>query len=393
MPDSQRSTKGENDGRLAQKRCRLNLFRAGMSSAAVCIAMLLVFAALLIMSRQRIFSRLYRSYTVLAILAFFFSAVVLPVCWHSVRQAMVSVSLTSRLEIMVAVFYLSCGIAFAFLPEMGVSPIVPLMAIIILTGSVPVLEPHRLTGLLVGAGAAYLAGLLLTGDIDGDGILRFVMVAAFGVLSDFIGNARYMHFVREFHTQVIIEEKNRSLQELNEKLRLASLTDPLTGIFNRRCLDEFTGTEWEKFRSEHRMITMLMIDIDYFKHYNDMYGHIEGDRCLVRISQRIREILQRSNGRIYRFGGEEFVVIFPDMPQRQAACVAEEIRSTVESMHIHNPFNGRDCNVTTSIGLATAGERDEEKFLEVLNRADEALYKAKKQGRNCVVTYAATVPG
>lgn len=364
-----------------------------MSSAAVCIAMLLMLAALLIMFRQQIFSRLYRSYTVLAILAFIFSAAVLSVCRRSVRQAMVSVSLTSRLEIAVAVFYLSCGIVFAFLPEMGIGPIVPLIAIIVLTGSVPVLEPRRLIALLVGGGAFYLAALLLTRDIDGDGILQFMMVAAFSVLSGFIGKARYMHFVREFHSQELIKEKNRSLRELNEKLRLASLTDPLTGIFNRRGLDEFTDTEWEKFRSEHRVVSLLMIDIDYFKHYNDMYGHIEGDRCLVRISQRIQEIIRRSNGRIYRFGGEEFVVVFPDMPQREAARVAEEIRSKVESMHIRNPFNGRDYSVTTSIGLVTEGERDEAEFLEVLNRADKALYRAKRQGRNCVVSYAGMAPG
>lgn len=393
MPDSKRLTEYENRERLIQKRCRLNLYRAGMSSAAVCIAMLVVVASFLLLYRLQIFGRPYRMYMLLAFLTISFSAAALPVCWRFLHRAEAPVPLVSRLEMVYAAFFLLIGIALALLPEMGVSPIVPLIAVTVLTGSVPILEPRRLAGLFTGACAVYLMGMILTRGVDGGEVLLLGIAAAFSVLSAFIGNARYTHFVREFYNQAIIEEKNRSLRELNEQLKLASLTDPLTGISNRRGLDEFTGNEWGKLRSEHRVVSMLMIDIDFFKQYNDMFGHIEGDRCLVQITRRIRELLRRWGGKLYRFGGEEFVVIFPDMTQEKAAAAAEEIRGAVEGLHLRNPYNGRDCDVTTSIGLAAAGEQDDTDFMDMLDQADKALYRAKRQGRNRVVSYAGAVSG
>lgn len=161
-------------------------------------------------------------------------------------------------------------------------------------------------------------------------------------------------------------------------------TDGLTGIFNRRYFDQRFQREILRARRYKRTLSILMVDIDHFKKYNDTVGHLLGDEVLRRVAKLLENNLRRADI-ICRYGGEEFVVILPEIDLKHAALVAEKLRQTV----LHTSFPGEEKlplkQLTISIGVAAYPENG--KFdQEVLDKADQALYQAKRKGRNQVVT-------
>ncbi|PJZ70904.1 diguanylate cyclase [Leptospira perolatii] len=176
------------------------------------------------------------------------------------------------------------------------------------------------------------------------------------------------------------KEKEEAKEQAEILLEL-SLMDPLTGVANRRFFDQELDREWNRSVRTDRPLSMLMIDVDYFKAYNDTYGHPKGDEVLGKVAHSLQECLNRSSDMISRYGGEEFGVILPDTPVEGAIVVALNMLQTVEDMHLaheKSPFS----RVTVSIGVSSNQDRDIHSPQELLGRADKNLYDAKAFGRN-----------
>ncbi len=181
------------------------------------------------------------------------------------------------------------------------------------------------------------------------------------------------------------ELANQELQASNKKLLQLSQQDPLTGIANRRHFNDFLRHEWQRARRENTYVSLVLLDIDYFKAYNDHYGHQAGDRCLRQVADVLGREINRPGDMVARYGGEEFVIVLPNTPVEGAAHIAESLRRAIEKQnieHLHSPAASR---VTLSMGVAGTAVSSAATAESLLRAADRALYKAKRGGRNRVV--------
>ncbi|MCL1987241.1 MAG: diguanylate cyclase [Firmicutes bacterium] len=160
----------------------------------------------------------------------------------------------------------------------------------------------------------------------------------------------------------------------------STLYDALTGIYNRQAFNTTFNKEWEHAIENGQCISLIMLDIDKFKNFNDTYGHLSGDKCLITVASSLKI---RNVDMVYRWGGEEFAVLLPNTPLVSAEVVAERIRKVVEETPIEYAL-GEFTNVTISLGIATVFPTEVDKPQEFCNEADKALYQAKQSGRNCV---------
>lgn len=174
------------------------------------------------------------------------------------------------------------------------------------------------------------------------------------------------------------------LREQNSRLEHLSTIDVLTGILNRRSFEENIQTEWKRAIRARTTISLIMIDIDHFKEFNDYYGHQAGDRCLEKVAKAIVASTQRPADLVARYGGEEFVVVLPESDRKGAILVAERIRNEVESLTIRHEHSSVSPYVTVSLGTATLFPQKENTVEELIYRADRALFQAKYHGRNSV---------
>ncbi|TGK03993.1 diguanylate cyclase [Leptospira semungkisensis] len=177
------------------------------------------------------------------------------------------------------------------------------------------------------------------------------------------------------------QKEKEEYKEKADKLFELSLLDPLTGVANRRFFDQELEREWNRSVRTERPLSLLMIDVDFFKAYNDTYGHLKGDHVLEQVAQSLKECLNRSSDMIARYGGEEFGVILPDTPVEGAIVVALNMLQTVEDMGIPHS-KSTFTRVTVSIGVSTNTDRDIHSYQELLGLADKNLYDAKAFGRN-----------
>ncbi|MDF1613585.1 diguanylate cyclase domain-containing protein [Desulfurivibrio dismutans] len=174
------------------------------------------------------------------------------------------------------------------------------------------------------------------------------------------------------------------LEEANARLNELSLTDALTGLSNRRCFQETIQAEWRRAMRNRHPLTLLLGDIDSFKQFNDNFGHLVGDECLVRIAEVIRSPLMRPSDLVARFGGEEFVILLPETDLEGGRHLAETIRREVEKMRISHPESATGLQLTMSFGVSSVVPRPDISEQDLVCAADKALYVAKESGRNRV---------
>jgi len=180
----------------------------------------------------------------------------------------------------------------------------------------------------------------------------------------------------------VVETLRDMTDEKQAQIALEQLAtrDGLTGLANRRCFDDTLHAEWQRALRQQQPLSLLMVDVDNFKQYNDAYGHVGGDECLKRIATAVASEM-RANDLVARYGGEEFAVILPNQSLKGAAIVAERIRCRVEALRL--PNLGADKQfVTVSIGAATAIASNGNEPSQLIATADAALYRAKHMGRN-----------
>jgi diguanylate cyclase (GGDEF)-like protein/PAS domain S-box-containing protein len=193
-----------------------------------------------------------------------------------------------------------------------------------------------------------------------------------------------------FNQRGELEAVVQTLRDVTEQkaaqtaLEQLATRDGLTGLANRRCFDETLRSEWARAMRQNQPLSLLMVDVDNFKAYNDVNGHIGGDECLKRVATAVSSEM-RANDLVARYGGEEFAVILPNQSLKGAAIVAERVRERVERLRLPNgqktgPAAGQ--HVTVSIGAATAYAAADNQPSELVAIADAALYRAKHMGRN-----------
>ncbi len=201
--------------------------------------------------------------------------------------------------------------------------------------------------------------------------------------------ARVHAHSRSFMAQKQRDEAYRALSEMqieleakNIELERLSSQDGLTGISNRRIFDEFTQKEWSRAARDNNRLSLVMIDIDHFKTYNDNYGHQGGDDCLRQVAQKLASTVNRPSDLVARYGGEEFVVVMPGTDLEGAKSIAEALCEGVSSLGLAHAHSSTADHVTISLGVASMVPSADGKPEDLIAKADGALYKAKETGRN-----------
>jgi len=197
-------------------------------------------------------------------------------------------------------------------------------------------------------------------------------------------SASYINRLQRDDAYRALRASQMKLEELNMQLLKLANIDGLTGIANRRHFDEQLGAEWLRALRNRHPLTLVMFDIDFFKKYNDKFGHLGGDECLKQVALSLQAIAQRPADTVARYGGEEFIVLLPETDSGGALTVAEKLRAEVENLHLPNPDSTVGPFVTVSVGVITVVPTADSTPDACLRLVDEALYRAKDGGRNRV---------
>ena len=179
-------------------------------------------------------------------------------------------------------------------------------------------------------------------------------------------------------------ENRKKLIKKNEELKKMSIRDGLTEIYNRRYFHQYFEREWKRAIRDKKLISLIMIDIDFFKLFNDTYGHLAGDDCLIQIANTLNDLVNRPADLFARYGGEEFVAILPGTEKDGTLLLAEEMRKAVEALKIEHTSSTISEYVTISLGVGTIFPDNKSSSNTLINLADKILYKVKQSGRNMV---------
>jgi diguanylate cyclase (GGDEF)-like protein/PAS domain S-box-containing protein len=185
-----------------------------------------------------------------------------------------------------------------------------------------------------------------------------------------------------------ISERKKTEEQLivlQKELEALSFKDGLTGVANRRRFDSILEVEWANARRNNQPLSVIMLDIDHFKQYNDHYGHLQGDACLKQVAQVLNSAATRARDLFARFGGEEFVLVLPETDEKSAAKIAERCRNLIFKEQIAHAASPASQILTLSIGVSSITPSHQDDPLGFIEEADRRLYQAKQRGRNCIV--------
>lgn len=186
--------------------------------------------------------------------------------------------------------------------------------------------------------------------------------------------------ITEHSDQIDLQWFNRYRETEN-----AANTDPLTGLNNRRVLDQAIQREWDRAKAGCQPLTLILCDIDYFKSYNDNYGHQKGDHCLSKVAEVLSQSVHRTGDIVARYGGEEFVILLPNTTVENALAIGERIQARLDSLNIAHAYSACSDRVTLSMGISTIVPKGDDKKI-LFAEADRLLYEAKNCGRNRIAS-------
>ncbi|MCB1704296.1 MAG: diguanylate cyclase [Halioglobus sp.] len=234
--------------------------------------------------------------------------------------------------------------------------------------------------------------------LAGAGMLCFIMIQSYSLSLRFARSFTQVEALsRELegyaHTlESRVEQRTRELEIANTKLEQLVSVDGLTGIANRRAFDDLLNREWVGHTRRSSQLALILCDVDYFKLYNDFYGHLEGDDALCKVARCLSDTLQREVDTVARYGGEEFAVVLPDTSIEGAIKIAERINRAVRDLHILHQGSPVSHELTMSCGVAAMVPTEKRRPGDLVGLADRALYSAKAAGRDRVVA-AGSEPG
>ncbi|EIJ41982.1 diguanylate cyclase (GGDEF) domain-containing protein [Beggiatoa alba B18LD] len=190
-------------------------------------------------------------------------------------------------------------------------------------------------------------------------------------------------------THLTIRHLQKRLEQANQELYRQATLDGLTQIANRRRFDDYLKQTWQQMVYQHKSMALILADIDYFKAYNDTYGHLQGDDCLKQVAQSIESAVHRSTDLVARYGGEEFAVILPDTEKTGALHIAKQIQAKLQTLALPHSKSSVSQLLTLSIGVASILPQGDSANPNtgvnlLIQKTDNALYQAKSVGRNCI---------
>lgn len=195
-----------------------------------------------------------------------------------------------------------------------------------------------------------------------------------------------------FLQSLLLDHQSLELSALNKELERIAHEDALTGIANRRSFDEVARKEWDRALRDKQPLTLLLLDVDFFKRFNDYYGHSAGDDCLRLVGQTLQNSVLRSSDIVARYGGEEFVILLPNTIYKGGVEVANRIIYAIDALNIAHSQSDAAKHITISVGVSTLIARPELTIASLIHQADVALYKAKEMGRHQYVVYEDLLP-
>ncbi|TIO11296.1 MAG: EAL domain-containing protein [Mesorhizobium sp.] len=259
-----------------------------------------------------------------------------------------------------AIFMMGANLFFSF--QFQLSVITSSLVFSVFFLAMMVLYPHD-TSYQIAFGTFYLSCFVFTSYVNWK-----------------LNEERYNVFLNALEAKI----QHKEATERGQALLNLSRTDPLTGLENRRAIDEKLRHYWSDWQRYGSGFVAILIDVDFFKRFNDFYGHQEGDRCLILVANALADMVKQHNGSIGRYGGEEFIVLAHMEKREQVADIAEAIRSTVENLAIaHEHRRDGTSVVTVSVGAAFTRPQTGAKLEKIIHEADRALYLSKAGGRNC----------
>jgi two-component system, cell cycle response regulator len=187
-------------------------------------------------------------------------------------------------------------------------------------------------------------------------------------------------------SEIALQQAKEKVEAANQELHYLTRFDELTKIANRRYFDEYLQQEWQNLAKAQLPLSIIFCDVDYFKSYNDAYGHLAGDRCLESVASAIRSSIRRPEDLVARYGGEEFAVILPHTSSIGAGEVAKIIQANIKQLEIPHTSSSIHPYITLSMGIATLIPTEDLSTSDLVNAADQALYWAKIEGRDRIVT-------
>lgn len=234
--------------------------------------------------------------------------------------------------------------------------------------------------------AVYMENNLVDGVFTEERVELIRLLAAQAAVA--IENARLYSQVQDYSRtlQDKVAERTAELEKLNAELQRLADRDGLTGVANRRFGDTYLKETWLRQRRHPQPLSVIMLDVDHFKRFNDAYGHQMGDDCLIRVAETLQAHMQRATDMVVRYGGEEFMLILPETDQAGARQVAETARSAIEALGIPHDEAPTYRQITVSLGCATTVPGGNSTLEQLMFSADEAMYEAKRNGRNRVHT-------
>lgn len=241
----------------------------------------------------------------------------------------------------------------------------------------------------------------------GGGVLGLLMVAAGNGAIDWeVAHRSYTgssllgmlicYLIEHASRRVYLQEQllilaNQRSEDYALQLKQLSHTDALTGLANRHHFSEQAENDWRRCQREGKVISIMMIDIDHFKHFNDWAGHLEGDRCLTAVAKTIASFARRASDLAVRYGGEEFLLWLPGTSPEDAGEQADQLRRAIQTLQIAVPGENHPSSITASIGVASMTPKKSGNLLSLIGAADNALYQAKAKGRDRVILAAESV--
>ncbi len=249
---------------------------------------------------------------------------------------------------------------------------------------------------------AFLNDTLYGMEVINTGYYSAFGVMAFIAIQVVVLSLRFTNAFRTIDNQVLelnshrekledlVKERTKELESANAQLRQLSTIDALTQIPNRRRLDEYINTEWSRLKRDGKPMSIIMLDIDFFKKYNDHYGHQMGDDCLIKVAKTLKNSVHRPADLVARYGGEEFCVVLPNTPVEGAEIIATMMLVNIQDLKIPHEKSEAMSVVTISIGVAEMTPSNENNPGDLMKLADKRLYGAKTTGRNRVVYQSET---